>query len=300
MKIEAWKCEQTGQLFETEAAYLQHEQTQREQQARTAQLAELHARLKFLQQLPFINASSVDEMLAGIEAHYNGAVDLLVELGELPAGRIGHRLVEVRAAGELGLGRIDSARAHALGLRSEAIGITGHVTFVYEGALGGSRNEAFLAFPALGGEFVAEGWAMAAALDLPKPAQRAERIFQTCYVSVLLESVPMLQRQYNEFMDLEKTAQPELEERIQGIVGSRVAADARHMAACERMRELEHQAHLLQQERAAQIALTDEVTQSVHAAVLAEEPVYARYQELRNALGVDVREPGCLTRNIAV
>lgn len=286
MKIEAWKCEQTGQLFETESAYLQHEHGRREQQARAARIAELHARLKFLQQMPFINASSVDEMLAGIEAHYNEAVDLLVELGELPAGRIGHRLVEIRTAGKLGPGRIDSKRAHAIGLRSETVGITGHVTFLHEGDLGGSVNEAFLAFPGLGGEYVADGWVMVAALDLPKPAGRDGRIEQTCYISVLFDSVPMLQRQYNEFMDLEKSAQPELEERIQGIVGSRVAADARYQAACNRMLEIDSQSRLLVEERAAQVALTDAITQSVRTAVTAEEPVYARYQELRHALGV--------------
>jgi len=286
MKIEAWKCEHTGQLFESESAYLQHKQARREQQVRTAHIAELHARLKFLQQMPFINASSVDEMLAGIEAHYNESVDLLVELGELPAGRIGHRLVEIRTAGKLGPGRIDSKRAHALGLRTEAVGITGHITFVFEGELGGSVNEAFLAFPALCAEYVAEGWAMSAALDLPKPAQREERIFQTCYISVLLENMPVLQRQYREFMDLERNAQPELEERVQGIVASRVAADARYQAARKRMLEIDLQTDILAENRTAEVALTDAITHSVRAAVTAEEPVYARYQELRHALGV--------------
>lgn len=286
MKIEAWKCEHTGQLFESESAYLQHKQARHEQQVRTAHIAELHARLKFLQQMPFINASSVDEMLAGIEAHYNEAVDLLVELGELPTGRIGHRLVEIRTAGKVGPGRIDSKRTHAIGLRSETVGIVGHVTFVFEGELGGSMNEAFLAFPALSAEYVAEGWAMSARLDLPKPAKREERIFQTCYVSVPLESVPMLHRQYNEFMDLEKNAQPELEERIQGIVGSRVSADARYREACKRMLEIDLQTDILAENRAAEVALTDAIAQSVRAAVTAEEPVYARYQELRRVLGV--------------
>lgn len=85
MKIEAYKCTVTGQLFESEDAFNKHTQSQSELAAKNAARASLAQSLKAAQKAPFEMATSIPELLRGIVEQYPLVIDMMVKSGLLPS-----------------------------------------------------------------------------------------------------------------------------------------------------------------------------------------------------------------------
>jgi hypothetical protein len=142
MQVMVWKCEETGEIFEAEADYLEHVSQLQSQRTITQQ----RERLEALRKEVFDSAKSMDSLFHRIMSGYGEVISLLVALGELGTESTERKLVDVQT-GNLRFKEYPSA------VSGYEPCIEGAVTFVYTGAqLEDDIDDVFNAFPALLGK----------------------------------------------------------------------------------------------------------------------------------------------------
>lgn len=198
MEITAWKCEQTGRIFEVQTEYDAHIASLTAEKVKVAGMPALLAKLQELQRAPFENALSMEDLAKRIVEAYPEVVRILVELGKLKPIALERRLVAIEDLSGLAFGNIPGSYATETGLPPDTKVVGGDVSFVYEGHnFNGIFFEAVRAFPQLvcGAEDVL---AMSYSPD-GQVALENGRYSMLADICVMVDAVPSLKRAYDEF-----------------------------------------------------------------------------------------------------
>ncbi|KWU26404.1 hypothetical protein [Burkholderia cenocepacia] len=280
MKIEAWKCESTGRVFEREEEFDEHTRRLQQTQLKDERRRELQERLRLLRAEPFVQADSVGNLFDRLLDVYPQVVDILVELGEMSPR---HRLVDIRRPEPVGVTRIDSVLVRHLGLPEETFGVNGNVVFVYEGdCFDAVRNEAFKAFPALccGHPEVTQTLGVGQA-----PEVSNGQCVQTCYVSVVLDEIPKLKELFRTFTSFEHSKLPALQAQEAEIFQTLLSKDQDYWNADAEIERLNVKSATIAGLRVGQLRLKDAARSRVKSLARGELKELAQYDRWAYALG---------------
>ena len=242
MKVEVWKSELTGELFESEEAYEAHLSALRAHDAtdRASRLEHMPARerLLALQDQPFLNATSMDDLFARIVDCYPAVVKLMVELGLLHPSAVLRRLVRIQEPASEGdesivLGPIGDVLNEFGGtLPGTTLAFCARRVFVFEGPDSeGLVDEMVKAFPKLrAGCGLGEGEARVSFADSIAHA--------TSFLCIRLDDTPVLQALYAEYGDARKREGEALDREHTQVFERLLASDDTYQTIAGELRSL--------------------------------------------------------------
>jgi hypothetical protein len=242
MKVEVWKSEHTGELFEDEADFIAHlnglRAAEASELARRLESLVSPERLKALQDQPFLHATSMDDLFARIIDCYPMVARLMVELELLHPSADLRRLVRIQEPASEGderivLGPIGDVLAEFGGdLPDTTLGFCAKRAFVFEGPDSeGLVDEMVKAFPKLrAGCGLGEGEARVSFGD--------GIAYATSFLCIRLDDTPVLKALYDEYSDAWKCEGEALDGEHKELFETLLANDTTYQTIAGELRSL--------------------------------------------------------------